>query len=192
MKQACICDRQTAPQIQKGIVVLDRVAVENEGLVDASRWYAQLDAIAAADNLNPYLSGLACALMLEKNRISEDELAREVSRRLSPGIDAELGAGWFEGLVQYNRFGLFGRLALWRQLDAYILSLDESSFRKALVYLRRAFASFEASEVRRVVSNLVTVSQDAAEDLKASVDVKLSDDEVKKLEQELGDLGLGF
>ena len=43
-----------------------------------------------------------------------------------------------------------------------------------------------------MVGKLVTISQDAAEELKASVDVKLSDDEVKKLEQELGDLGLEF
>ena len=130
--------------------------------MDSGRWHNELDEIAAADNLNPYLSGLACALVLEKGRLADDELAREVSRRLSPGIDAELGAGWFEGLVQYNRMGFFSRLALWRQLDAYIVHLDEEGFRHALVYLRRAFGDFETGEIRRVVSNLVEVSEESA------------------------------
>jgi hypothetical protein len=190
VRAACLCDRQSTPDVQKAIVILDRVAGECSDIVDASRWYLELDAIAAADNLNAYLSGLACALVLEKNRLTEDQLAREVGRRLSPGIDAEVGAGWFEGLVQYNRFGLFGRMALWRQLDQYVLSLDDDGFRKALVYLRRAFGRFEPAEIRRVVSNLVSLSDVQADDLKAAVDVKLSDDEAKQLSDVLGDLDL--
>jgi hypothetical protein len=135
---------------------------------------------------------LACSIILEKGRISEEELSREVSRRLSPGVGAELGAGWFEGLVQGNRQALFSRLLLWRQLDAYIATLADDEFRQALVYLRRAFGQFEQAEVRRVVSNLVEISEEGAEELKASVDVKLSEDEAKKLQEELGDLGLGL
>lgn len=190
VRLACICDRAGATEVHKAIEKLDLAARENAEVVDAERWDGELDAIAASDALNAYLSGLACALVLEKGRISEEELAREVSRRLSPGIDAELGAGWFEGLVQYNRMALFARLALWRQLDAYVISLDEDAFRKALVYLRRAFGGFEAGEVRRVVSNLVSVSEDAADAMRASVDTKLSDDEARLLAEQLGELGL--
>src|SRR5260370_13369020 len=115
-KPACACDRKAAGDLGKALQELHKIAGSRLAgdLVDAERWYTELAAIAAADNLNSFLSGLACSLLLEVNRLSAEELAREVSRRLSPGIDAELGAGWFEGLVQYNRFGLFGRLALWR------------------------------------------------------------------------------
>src|SRR5262249_32000030 len=137
--------------VRRALLLLDRVAGEMAEHVDAARWYHELNAIAAADNLNPFLSGLAGALVLEKGRSGEEELAREVSRRLSPGVAADLGAGWFEGLVSYNRMALFSRLALWRQLDAYIGALDEDAFRNALVYLRRAFSDFDPSEIRRVV-----------------------------------------
>ena len=170
------------------ILILNRAAGEHAADVDPRRWDDELTAIAAADNLNPFLSGLACALALEKGRIDEDELAREVGRRLSPGIDAELGAGWFEGLVQYNRMALFSRMALWRQLDAYLVGLDEDAFRHALVFLRRAFGGFAPGEIRRVVSNLVEVSADAAEELKASADVTLDEEEIGKLQDALGDL----
>jgi hypothetical protein len=192
VQQACLCDRKSAPEIQTGIGILHRVAAEHveDNTVDAERWYRELDAVAASDALNAYLSGFACSLVLERGRIKEDELAREVSRRLSPGIDAELGAGWFEGLMQYNRMALFSRLALWRQLDAYLVSLDEDSFRKALVYLRRAFGEFDQSEVRRVVSNLVEISSESAEELKRSVDEKLDPEEAKRLQELLGGIEL--
>ena len=69
-------------------------------------------------------------------------------------------------------------------------AFDEEAFRKALVPLRRAFGDFAPGQVRRVVSNLVEISQERAEELKASVDVKLSDEEAQKLQEQLGDLGL--
>jgi hypothetical protein len=192
VRQACLCDRKAAREIHGAIAKLDLVSREHAEDVDAERWNVELDAIAASDALNAYLSGLACGLVLEKGRISEEELAREVSRRLSPGIDAELGAGWFEGLVQYNRMALFSRLALWRQLDAYVVSLDEDAFRQALVYLRRAFGDFEPGELRRVVSNLAEVSRESAQELVESVESRFSDDEAKRLQEQLGDLDLNF
>lgn len=188
VRDACTCDRAGAKEVQAAILTLNRVAGEHAEDVDPRRWDDALTAIAAADNLNPLLSGLACALALEKGRIDEDELAREVGRRLSPGIDAELGAGWFEGLVQYNRMALFSRMALWRQLDAYLVGLDEDAFHHALVFLRRAFGRFAPGEIRRVVSNLVEVSEEGAEELKSSVDVKMDEEEIGKLQEALGDL----
>jgi hypothetical protein len=190
LKQACVCDRAGAKEVEQALLALDRVTGENPDDVDTKRWDRELASVAAADDLNPYLSGLACSIMLEKGRISEGELAREVSRRLSPGVGAELGAGWFEGLVKGNRQALFSRLPLWRQLDAYIASLEDDEFRQALVYLRRAFGEFEPGEIRRVVSNLVEISSEGAEELKASVETKLDEEEAKKLQEQLGDLDL--
>ena len=190
VRTSCLCDRAGAKDVRQAILILNQIAGEHANEVDSVRWNNELDQIAAADNLNPYLSGLACALVLEKGRLADEELAREVSRRLSPGIDVELGAGWFEGLVQYNRMALFSRMALWRQLDTYVVNLDEEGFRQALVYLRRAFGDFETGEIRRVVSNLVEVSADSASELKTAMETKLDDEEVKKLQEQLEDLDL--
>jgi hypothetical protein len=189
VRDACLCDDATArEQMKPALLHLHDVARENPELVDVVRWNGELDGIAATDSLNAYLSGFVMGLILP--RIEEDVLAREVSRRLSPGIAPDVGAAWFEGLMQYNREALFSRMALWRQLDAYVLALDEDGFRKALVPLRRAFGDFAPGQVRRVVSNLVEISQESAEELKANVDVKLSDEEAQKLQEQLGDLGL--
>ncbi|MCI0461884.1 MAG: DUF5682 family protein [Gemmataceae bacterium] len=94
--------------------------------------------------------------------------------------------------MQGNRQALFSRMVLWRQLDAYLQSLADEEFRQALVYLRRAFSEFEPAEIRRVVSNLAEISREGAEELQKTVDVKLSEDEAKKLQEQLGDLEISL
>jgi hypothetical protein len=186
---ACLCDEPTAREkVKPAILQLHDVTREHSELVDSNRWNHELDLIARTDSLNAYLSGFVMSLILP--RVEEDTLACEVSRRLSPGIPPDVGAAWFEGLVQYNPEALFSRLGLWRQLDAYVIALDEDSFRKALVPLRRAFSDFSPGQLRRAVSCLVEISQEGAEELKQSVDVKLSGEEAKELEELLGGLEL--
>jgi hypothetical protein len=124
--------------------------------------------------------------------LSNEELAREVSRRLSPGIAADLGAGWFEGLAKRNRYALLARQPLWEQLADYVASLDEEQFRRAIVFLRRAFGSFSPQEKRHIAENLGEhwgVNADAASEL---LHQPLSDEEEKTLEDlnefDFGDL----
>lgn len=83
-----------------------------------------------------------------------ERLRLEVARRLSFGTPADLGAGWFEGLAMKNRYALIARLSLWESLDAYLDALDEEEFKRALVFLRRAFADFSAKEKDEIAENL--------------------------------------
>lgn len=53
-----------------------------------------------------------------------------------------------------NRYALIARLSLWRQLDDYLSGLDDETFRRALVFLRRAFADFSPSEKNDIAENL--------------------------------------
>ncbi|HEX9048375.1 MAG TPA: DUF5682 family protein, partial [Verrucomicrobiae bacterium] len=151
---AASCDAAAAKLMVTGINELNKVALDYTSLVDEPLWIAELQKLARADHLNPLLSGYACALLVERNLISNEELAQEVSRRLSPGISADLGAGWFEGLSQRNRYALLTRLALWQQLDLYVSSLTEEEFKRALVFLRRAFGDFSPQEKHSITENL--------------------------------------
>ncbi|MCI8913327.1 MAG: hypothetical protein HFF38_04225, partial [Lawsonibacter sp.] len=117
-------------------------------------WVSLLEEISDRDDLNTRCSGFAMAILLERGGADEALLAREVARRLSPGVPADLGAGWFEGLAGKNRYALIARLSLWRQLDGYLSGLDESGFRRALVFLRRAFSGFSPSEKNDIAENL--------------------------------------
>lgn len=152
-EDACICDDAAAKAIAEAVGMFNSVELAN-GFLNTEDWIEALKKISGRDDLNTTLSGLAAAILLERSKMSNEELKTEVSRRLSRGVPAELGAGWFEGLTMRNRYGLIARLSLWESLDGYIASLDDEEFKRALVFLRRAFADFSAAEKDGIAENL--------------------------------------
>lgn len=153
LADACVCDAQAAPAVTKAMDQLNALQLSHDFL-ERDRWIALLEEISDRDDLNTRCSGFAMAILLERGEADEDLLSREVARRLSPGVPADLGAGWFEGLAGKNRYALIARLSLWRQLDDYLSTLDDETFRRALVFLRRAFADFSPKEKNDIAENL--------------------------------------
>src|SRR5688500_14623017 len=151
---AANCDNDAAVKMFLAIDEMNHVALEHADRVDEALWTERLRKLSDADDRNPLLSGYACAILLERGLLANEDLIREVSRRLSPGVPADLGAGWFEGLSKRNRYALLARQILWVQLADYIASLDEDHFRRSLVFLRRAFGGFSAREKRQIAENL--------------------------------------
>lgn len=175
-------DQAGAKSMLVGIHELNKVALDYHALIDESLWLEELQKLAQADHLSPLLSGYASAILVERGLISNEELAREVSRRLSPGIAADLGAGWFEGLAQRNRYALLTRLALWEQLDSYVGSLSDEEFKRALVFLRRAFGDFSPQEKQSITENLGEIWGANKEQVSEVLGAELSDQEKKKLD----------
>lgn len=153
LEEACHCDTKAAGAVTQAMDRLNTLQL-NHDFLDQSAWVRLLERISDRDVLNTKCSGFAMAILLERGIATEELLSREVSRRLSPGIPADLGAGWFEGLAGKNRYALIARLSLWRHLSDYLDSLDEDTFRRALVFLRRAFADFTPSEKNDIAENL--------------------------------------
>ncbi len=154
----CVCDDQAAKLLAQAMSTLHQVSVSHDFL-DSGRWLSVLGEIAGRDDLNTRLSGLAAAILLEAGKMDSEELGREVQRRLSRGIPAELGAGWFEGLSMKNHYALIARLSLWERLSEYLDVLDDEEFKRALVFLRRAFADFSAEEKDQIAENLGEIWQ---------------------------------
>ncbi|MGO4697002.1 DUF5682 family protein [Paenibacillus sp. 2TAB26] len=187
-----ICSDDAAANMASAIIDMHTVSQQHFEVVDDERWVQQLEELAYRDDRNAKLSGLAFALLLERNLIDHERLAREVSRRLSPGIPADIGAGWFEGMSLRNRYVLLSRRQLWEQLDLYTRSLDDEQFRRSLVFLRRAFSSFEAREKNAIAQLLGDVwdfgSLEAADVLQRP----LSSEEQQKIDElnefDFGDL----
>ncbi|MDF2935577.1 MAG: hypothetical protein K0Q90_950 [Paenibacillaceae bacterium] len=146
LPDAAGCSDEAAVAMAQAMGQLDALTREHEEWADGELWAAELRKLSDRDDRNPKLSGLACAILLERSLITAEDAGAEMSRRLSPGIPADLGAGWFEGLSMRNRYALLSRPYLWEQLDAYITGLDEEQFRRALVFLRRAFSTFSHKE----------------------------------------------
>ncbi len=190
LPSACLCDDGAAAMIVKGIDQLNQVALDQEQL-DQERWISTLGQVAGRDDLNTRLSGFAAAILLERGKISNEQLSVEVERRLSKGVPAELGANWFAGLSMKNRYALIARMSLWESLDQYLETLDDEEFKRALVFLRRAFADFSAKEKSDIAENLGELWQVNVQQVSEMLGGALNKDE-KKLLDELDDFDFSF
>ncbi len=153
MEEGCNCDEEASKAVMESIERINQVQLHHDFL-DENRWIDVLQSIADRDDLNTKCSGFAMATLIERGLVDEAFLSMEVSRRLSRGVPADLAAGWFEGLAKKNRYSLIVRLSLWKELDTYLQELDENDFKRALVFLRRAFADFTANEKSDIAENL--------------------------------------
>jgi Family of unknown function (DUF5682) len=188
---ACVCDDAAAKLVRKAIDRVHDVAFLGEDDIEPTRWIDEVRKVSESDDRNPFLSGYATGLLIERGALDDEGIDREVARRLSPGTHADVGVGWFEGLVQRNRAALFMRKSLWASLSSYVESLDDDAFRRALLYLRRAFSTFSPGEIRRAVSVLGEVWKGAgAVELAREVEKKLDEKEIADLADDLGDLEL--
>lgn len=188
---ACGCSDDAAPRIREAMDQVHAAAFLGEEGLAPERWCDALRSIADSDERNPFLSGYAAGLLIERGQLDDAGIDREVSRRLSPGTEAPVGVNWFEGLVQRNRGALFLRKPLWESLSRYVDELDDEGFKRALLYLRRAFSTFEPGEVRRVVGLLGEIWKGAGvQSLAREVEKKLDPEELEKAAGDLGGLDL--
>lgn len=153
LTSCCACDDSGAAGVIGAMERLNTAQLAHDFL-EPEPWISALSDLARWDHLNTRLSGFAAAILLERGAMESAELSQEVSRRLSKGTPAELGAGWFQGLSMRNRYALIARLSLWQSLSDYLDTLDEEEFKRALVFLRRAFADFTAKEKDSIGENL--------------------------------------
>jgi len=188
---ASTCDNKAAMEISKAVTMMELISQEQESLVDSEIWRQEIEKLAARDDLNPKLSGLAFSILLEHNVLTEDDCAREVSRRLSPGVPADIGAGWFEGLSGRNRYALLSRIFLWKELDIYVRQLDEEEFFRSVVFLRRAFGDFEPNQKNSIAELLGDIWGTGAEATAEHLQGELSEEESEKLD-ELNDFDFEF
>ena len=147
------CDDIAAAALAEDIQKIHNVFMLQDFL-DEILWFDKLTELSNRDDLNTKISGLATAILLDAGKIDEPTLRKEVSRRLSVGMPAELGANWFAGLSMRNHYALIGRLTLWESLSEYLDTLDEEEFRRSAVFLRRAFVEYSAKEKDMIAENL--------------------------------------
>ncbi len=178
---ACVCDDAASGSVSAALQQLNSVALAHDTL-DQESLVSALWQVAGRDDLNTKLSGFAAAVLMERGLMGTEQLKLEVRRRLSPGTPADLGAGWFEGLAMKNRYALIARLSLWESLDNYLETLDDEEFKRALVFLRRAFADFTARERDEIAENLGELWSLNGQQVSEAVNVALDTQEAGMVE----------
>lgn len=185
------CDDEASDDFIGALSDMHAVSQEQYELVNDELWLKKLRELAGSDSRNPKISGAAAALLMERNAITDDQLKAEVTRRLSCGVPGELAALWFEGLSVRNRWALLSRVNIFRQLDEYLQTLSEDEFRRALVFLRRAFASFEPKEKNTITDILADLWQIDAAAAGEFLQEELSEDAQNAID-ELNDFDFEF
>ncbi|GET44921.1 DUF5682 family protein [Capnocytophaga felis] len=188
---ASSCDDKASTNVLQAINTMEFISQQQYDLVDVETWQKELSHLAWRDDLNARLSGVAFSILLEHNLASEEDCAKEVSRRLSPGIPADLGASWFEGLSGRNRYALLSRVSLWKELDLYVQQLDDDEFLRSVVFLRRAFADFEPNQKNSIAELLGDLWGTGSEATAEALQTELTEDETSKLD-ELNDFDFDF
>ena len=180
LTDACFCDDEAAGQLAKSIEDIQSIFSVEKGL-PGEKWEQAIRELSRRDDLNAKLSGLATAIRLDLGDLGEEELSREISRRMSIGLRAELGALWFEGLSLRNHYALIVRRVVWESLSRYIDAIPEDCWQRAMVFLRRAFATYTAGEKDMVAENLAEFWGLQKEQLSEVLNAELSQEESQAL-----------
>lgn len=191
MVEAANCNSEAATIMTGAIEKLDKIASYHDEAVDVVTYIEALKTLSNRDDRNARLSGMACSILLERQLIDKEMLVMEISRRLLPGIPAEIGAGWFEGLASRNRYIILANRTIWEKLDDYIMSLTAEELKPAVVFLHRTFSTFAANEKYMVAENLANIWGLDQEDVGELVNGELTKEEEQMVE-DLNDFDFDF
>ena len=86
---------------------------------------------------------------------------------------------------------MIARLSVWEMLDGYLESLDPEEFKRALVFLRRAFADFSSGEKDGIAENLGEIWGLNGQQVSEMVNAGLKDTE-QELVESLEDFDFDF
>ena len=191
MVDASNCNMEAAKIMADSILKLDKMASYHDELVDVETYLQELARLSNRDDRNPRLSGMACSILLERQQIDKEVLIKEISRRLLPGIPADIGAGWFEGLASRNRYVILANTTIWEKLDEYIMSLTTEELKPAIVFLHRTFSEFAANEKYMIAENLANIWGLDQDDVSEFLNGELTEEE-EKLVEDLQDFDFDF
>ncbi|TJW60852.1 MAG: hypothetical protein E5V97_22770 [Mesorhizobium sp.] len=114
-------------------------------------WRNGLAAVLDSSRSTALVAGCAAHLLYEAGRLSADETADLLARRLSPGTAVLDAAAFFEGFFSGAGQRLIYDEGLRGAVDAWLASLDEEAFVAHLPLLRRVFSNLDSMERRRLI-----------------------------------------
>jgi len=134
---------ESIDQVQESVSLLNRAEQ-----LDA--WQGILRQLTQRENVHGLVRGRCCRLLLEQNVLSEEELQRLTRLALAQATPAPQAAAWIEGVLRGSGLLVLHQDGLWRALDRWLSELNDETFAALLPILRRAFASFQSPERRKM------------------------------------------
>lgn len=111
-----------------------------------TQWQLALKIISANQNTSPVVAGYAVRLMTDYKLLTEDELTKIFSFRMSSTNPPDITAAWLEGFLKGSGTILLIDDNLWNVVNSWVSGLDENIFIEVLPLLRRTFSNFTKPE----------------------------------------------
>ncbi len=113
-------------------------------------WLGALQQLYGSARSHSLLAGLAMQIAYSRNQLSPEALEKALHFHFSSTSDPAASAAWLEGFLSESGTVLLIDQALWAAVYAWIDTLSEDHFLALLPLLRRTFATFSASEKRKI------------------------------------------
>ncbi|MGJ4955794.1 DUF5682 family protein [Bradyrhizobium sp. HKCCYLRH2015] len=126
--------------------------IEDRGLRDG--WSRALLHVAADAAAHPLVKGLAGRLLYDQGIVSPEQAALALSRALSHSVPTLEAGDWLDGFLGQSGQVLLHDQMLRRIIDGWLAAIDDEAFNNLLPVMRRAFASFDRNERRRLLDEL--------------------------------------
>ncbi len=139
-------DESAAQSLRQSILATHEAVALHEGAEQVAAWQGALKQIALGESAHALLRGLCCRLMLDAHHLSQEEVATQLARHLSSGMEPLDAAYWLEGFLNQNAMVLLHDVQVWSLVDHWLANLSDEHFVQIVPLVRRSFARFSQSE----------------------------------------------
>ena len=145
---------EEAAALRSKLAALDRAVLIIESNPITADWRRALKRLANDAHAHSLLRGFAVRALYDQGTLTAAEAGNHLSRALSRAVPPSEAAHWLDGFLGEAGQILLYDTVLVGLIDAWIIGLTEDDFIVLLPMLRRAFASFDRSERRRLLDRL--------------------------------------
>jgi hypothetical protein len=145
---------EEAAALRTRLAELDRALLLVESEPITADWRRALVRLADDGDTHGILRGFAVRRLYDQGELAAPEAGRHLSRALSRAVPPIEAGAWLDGFLGEGGQVLLYDAVLVELIDAWICGLGEADFVALLPMLRRAFASFDRSERRRLLDSL--------------------------------------
>jgi hypothetical protein len=147
---------EEAATLRGRLAELDRALLLIESEPICADWRRALRRLADDGDSHAILRGFAARRLYDQGEVAGPEAGRHLSRALSRAVAPVEAGHWLDGFLGAGGQVLLYDRVLVDLIDAWLCGLAGDDFVALLPMLRRAFASFDRSERRRLLDSLHT------------------------------------
>ncbi|MBP6010720.1 MAG: hypothetical protein KBA31_00705 [Alphaproteobacteria bacterium] len=154
-------DAEAAGNLARQVNEFNRATTLLEVEALTTDWRLSLGELAHDGATTPLLAGTAVRLLYDASVLDAEGAERRLARALSPSVAPADAGNWLDGFLSGSGHVLLNDQALRNAVDRWLVTVGDEEFVNLLPMLRRAFASFDAMERRRLLDEVRNPSSNA-------------------------------